>query len=335
MNKKPAIFIIIGFLLVALGVGYLMLGQEKPVVKSDLEKVDVQLKWVHQSQFAGMYAAKEKGFYEEEGLDVSFIPYSFDDASPVSAVVDGRALFGVADSTQLITERQNGFNVKAIGVIFKKGPSTIYSLKENNIRKPKDLIGKTVGVQPTIDIQKMFELFLKKTDIKKSEVTIVDTGYDAQDLLDGKIDASTGYIINEPHQVIEAGYEVNTMIMADYGVGLYGDLLFTTDELILSRPDLVESFLRASLRGWQYAIENTNETVNFVLQYATDRTKSHETYMLNQAIPLVCAGNEPIGWMNEAEWERIQNILFDAGLILNKSEPGSFCTMQFLNRIFQ
>ena len=335
MNKKSSIFIIIGFLLVVLGIGYLILGQEKPVVKSDLEEINVQLKWVHQSQFAGMYVAKEKGFYEEEGLDVNFMPYSFDDVSPITAVADGRALFGVGDSTQLITERQNGFNVKSIGVIFKKGPSTIYSLKENNIRKPKDLIGKTVGVQPTIDIQKMFELFLKKTDIKKSEVTIVDTGYDAQDLLDGKVDASTGYIINEPHQVIDAGYEVDTMLMADYGVGLYGDLLFTTDELISSRPDLVESFLRASLRGWQYAIENVDESVNFVLQYATDRTKSHETYMLNQAIPLVYTGDEPIGWMSEVGWESVQNILFDVDLIPKKVDPGDFYTMQFLNRIFQ
>lgn len=90
----------------------------------------------------------------------------------------------------------------------------------------------------------------------------------------GTVDVATGYAGNEPHQAIQAGHEVNIILMADYGTNMYGDVLFATEDTINKKPELVEHFLRATLKGWQYAIENQEEAVGIILKYATDKTKA-------------------------------------------------------------
>ncbi|MBU1132220.1 ABC transporter substrate-binding protein [Patescibacteria group bacterium] len=304
------------------------------IMPKNLTPATVKLKWLHQSQFAGMYVAKEKGYYSREGLNVDLAPFSFEEPT-IDAVAEGKADFGVTGADELIIARSKGLPLKAIAVIYKINPYCAYSLKESGIVAPQDFVGKRIGLAQGIAANSPYFLMMKKLDIDRGNITEIVTGYDSTELLNGSVDVLTGYIINEPHQVLEQGKQVNTILSADYGVNIYADVLFTRDDILNENPLLAEKFLRATLDGWRYAIENIEESVGITLKYATDRTESHELYMLRTSIPLINTGKSPIGFMEESEWENAQNILLEQNLLTKKIDIHDVYTMDVFNKISQ
>jgi len=324
--------LIIGFLLSIIFLsGCTQVAEEKP-----LQEINVKLKWLHQAQFAGNYMAAEKGFYAEEGLKANLEAFSFEDTS-IDSVVKGDASFGITSASELVLARLQGKPLKAIGVIFKINPDCAYSLKERGIEKPQDFMGKTVGIEPGVSGEVSYSVMMNRLGLDRTKVNEMYIGYDATELLNGTTDVSLGYIINEPHQAIEAGKDINIILFADYGVNMYADVLFATEDTINNNPELVEKFLRATLNGWQYAIENEDETVDVILKYATDRTKSHEAYMLKTEIPLIHTGESPLGWMDEEGWEQVQGVLLTEGIIeeQDKKLAQEFYTSEFLEKIYE
>ncbi|MBA4319227.1 MAG: thiamine biosynthesis protein, partial [Flavobacterium sp.] len=297
-----------------------------------LEKITVQLKWLHQAQFAGNYVAKEKGFYKEEGLDVNLVPFSFENPT-IDAVRDGKAMFGITSADELIVARAKGAPLKAFAVIYKVNPACTYSLKKSGITKPSDFIGKTVGLKAGGSGIFLYPAMMKKLGIDRGKIKEIVIGYDATELLKGLVDVSIGYIINEPQQVIAAGQDVNTILMADYGVGTYADVVFATEDTINNQPSLVEHFLRATIKGWQYAIEHNEEAVNDTLKYATTSNQTKQLYMLKQSIPLIHTGESPIGWMEKTKWEQVYNILLEQKIIDNPISIEDVYTMDLLKKI--
>jgi len=296
------------------------------------EEVTVKLKWLHQAQFAGMYVAVEKGFYEEQNLTVNLLPFTFEEPT-IDAVIQGQADFGVKSASEIILAREEGEPVKAIAVIFKYSPLCLYSLKESGISKPQDILGKTVGLKPG-QITIAYQVMMNKLEIDRSQITETLVGYSVEELINGTVDVATGFSINEPHQVIEAGYEVNIMLFEDYGVQVYDDVLFAAEDTIINNPDLVERFLRATLKGWQYAIENEEEAIDFVLKYAPESNRGHEAYMLSQSVPLIHTGSSQIGWMESERWAYTSNVLLEAGVIDGELDISDAYAMQFLEEIY-
>jgi len=296
------------------------------------EEVTVKLKWLHQAQFAGMYVAVEKGFYEEQNLTMNLLPFTFEEPT-IDAVIQGQADFGVKSASEIILAREEGEPVKAIAVIFKYSPLCLYSLKESGISKPQDILGKTVGLKPG-QITIAYQVMMNKLEIDRSQITETLVGYSVEELINGTVDVATGFSINEPHQVIEAGYEVNIMLFEDYGVQVYDDVLFAAEDTIINNPDLVERFLRATLKGWQYAIENEEEAIDFVLKYAPESNRGHEAYMLSQSVPLIHTGSSQIGWMESERWAYTSNVLLEAGVIDGELDISDAYAMQFLEEIY-
>lgn len=321
--------IIIIVVLAGLAIAYFNKDKLENISMKQRETVNVQLKWLHQSQFAGMYVAKEKGFYAEEGLDVNLLPFDFN-TDIEESVLNGEMDFAVTGGSELMRAIEDGKKVRAIAAIYKKTPYTLYTLEKNNIDNPDDFKNKTIGIQPNTDGEILLKVMLKSLGISEDDLDIVETGYDANDLINGDIDISSGYIINEPQQAINAGFSVNTFLMADYGANLYGDTLIASQDLIDNDPELVQRFVRATLEGWQYAIENPKEAVDIVLKYTTDRTKEHERYMILQSIPLIDTGKSPIGLMQAEEWQRNIDLLLNQGIIQNAIEPDTIFTNQFI-----
>jgi NitT/TauT family transport system substrate-binding protein len=335
-NKKMLIiFSVVLILIVGVVVWWLVFQKRNnDNVPKDLYTVKLKLKWTHQAQFAGNYMAIEKGFYKNEGLSVELIPFSYEDTA-IEAVVGGRADFGIAGADEVILARAEGKSVKAIAVIYKVSPVVAYVLKTSGIDRPQDFIGKTVGLQKGVNTEYLYFAMMKKLGIDRSKIKEVAIGYDARELTEGKVDVSTGYLINEPHLAMEAGFPVNMILMADYGVNMYADVLFTTDEMIKTKPEIVEKMLKSTLAGWQYAIEHEQEAVNVTLEYATNSTKSHETYMLSTSVPLINLGLSKLGWMELSAWEQAQNILFEQKLLKNKIEVSQAFTMDFLEAVYK
>ncbi|MFH1408820.1 MAG: ABC transporter substrate-binding protein [Nanoarchaeota archaeon] len=306
--------------------------------QQELEDITLKLKWVHQAQFAGNYIAKEKGFYEEEGLHVAIDPFTFETPT-IPAVVEGKAMFGITGADELIIARSKGVPIKAIAVIYKVNPVCAYALAESGITSPSDFVGKTVGIERAsdgtdINIGILYMAMMNKLGIDREQINEITIGYDATELLNGETDVSTGYIINEPHMAIEAGHEVNTILMADYGVNMYADVLVATDDTINNHPELVTKFLRATLKGWQYAIENEEEAVDIILTYAPDRTRSHELYMLQRSIPLIHTGDSQLGIMDLQKWNDVQDILLAQGVLENPISIDEAYTTKFLDEVY-
>ena len=300
---------------------------------NEFTPVEVKLKWLDQAQFAGNYVAKEKGFYASEGLKADLVPFSFEDPT-IDAVANGTAMFGITGADELLLARARGLPLKAFAVIYRTNPVCAYSLKEKGVTKPQDFIGKTVGLEKGTNVEYLYYAMMSRLGIDRSQINEVVIGYDASELLNGTTDVSTGYIINEPDQAIEAGHEVNTILMVEYGVNMYADVLFAREDTINNHPELVEKFLRATLKGWQYAIEHEDEAVDITLKYDVNGSRSHEAYMLHNSIPLISTGEAPIGWMDKSGWEQVQNILEEQKILNRTMNVDDAYTTVFLEKIY-
>lgn len=329
MNKK--IIIAILAILIISGASLWLYNKQN---SHTLQDVTLKLKWINQAQFAGNYVAMNKGFYAREGLRVVTAPFTFESPA-IDAVVNGSADFGITGADELVLARAKGMPIKAIAVIYKTNPVAAYALRESGIIKPQDFIGKRVGLERGLNVEYLYAAMMAKLGIDRSKVKEMTIGYDAKELLAGETDVSTGYIINEPNQVVEAGKEVTTILMADYGVNMYADVLFAREDTLQSKPDLVGRFLKATLDGWQYAIEHESEAVDMTLLYATTSSRTHEAYMLTASVPLIATGDSPLGWMDEAGWRNVQDILLEQKLLDTPITVTDVYTMQFLDSVYE
>ena len=302
--------------------------------KTDLMPIQLRLKWLNQAQFAGNYVAVEKGFYREQGLSVTTVPFNYGD-SPIDAVLAGKAQFGIAGADEIMIARTAGKPVKAIAVIYRTSPVVAFSLKNSGITRPQDFIGKRVGIERGQNVEYLYKAMMSKLKIDRSKIKEVTLGTDASELINGSVDVSTGYIINEPQLVVEAGKDVNIILMADYGVNMYADVLFTTDAMAQTKPEIVQEMTKATIDGWQYAIEHPSEAIDDTMKYVTTSSRTHQEYMFSTSAPLINTGTVKLGEMDISGWQQVQNILFDQKLISKKIDVRDAYTLQFLNTVYK
>ena len=162
----------------------------------------------------------------------------------------------------------------------------------------------------------------------------LDVGYDLSPFLAGEVDIYPGYITNEVLTARKQGYEVKLILPGDYGVHLYGDTLVTTDQSTEENPDLVLRFLRATLRGWQWAIENPEEAGPLALKYDSELDAAHQVAQMEAFVPLVHTGEDHIGWMKGEVWQGIYDILAQQGLLDEVFDVEDVYTMEFLEKVY-
>ena len=249
------------------------------LLEANNQQVSLQLKWHHQFQFAGFYMAKEKGFYADHNIDLELIEYTKGN-NPTKDVKKGKITFGIANS-RLIYEKLQGSKTVALFTVFQKSPSVILSLKNSNIKELKDLYGKTIEVpsnsiyDPSLNV--MFRILNNKFNKKQST-------FDIKDLIAKKTDAISAYISNEQYRLKEKGYEVSIIDPANYGFDYYSDIVFTSQKYLKKNPEVVENFSKASIRGWRYAFENIEETVNLILKKYNTQNKTKKSLLFEAKV---------------------------------------------------
>ncbi|MHA1444951.1 MAG: ABC transporter substrate-binding protein, partial [Candidatus Hodarchaeales archaeon] len=216
-----------------------------------------------QAQFAGMYAAAQKVFYEEEGINVSFLEGGIG-VNEVEIVFSGEADFGLIWGVDLFKAEAENIQVTAIAVVNQISPSVYISLKESGIEKPQDFINKKVGVRPGSGAEIRHIAMLKNLGINSSDVIEVPVGYNMTLFFNGEVDVWPGYITGEVIEAEEKGYEVNIINSEEYGVHIYTNVLFTTDEMITNNSDLVQRFLDATIKGKNKFLWYTLESMKLV-----------------------------------------------------------------------
>lgn len=280
------------------------------------QKVTLQLKWHHQFQFAGYYAAQAQGYYEQEGLDVA-IREGNAQRMPITEVLAGRADYGVSDADVLLAYLQ-GKPLVALGTIFQHSPYILMTRADSGIRAPSDLRGKAIMLDDEQGIAQIKAMF-KREGMRLDAVTVLRHTWNNQDLIDGRVAAISAYSTVEPYQMRHKGVEPGMIRAMDYGIDFYGDTLFTTQQEIEQNRDRVAAFRRASLKGWEYAMAHPEEIIELILKMPGVRDRGITRELLRyeaQAMrQLVLPGLVDIGHMNPGRWETIARIYADVGAI--------------------
>ena len=297
----------------------------------ELTSVTVQLRWTHNAQFAGVYAAEQNGYYAAEGLAVTLVEGGAN-MDFIQPVLDGKAQFGISNADALILARGDNKPVRAIATIFRRSPTVFFALVESGIKRPQDFIGKKVRVVPLSAA--ITDSMMARAGVRRDQYTAVNIAANLAPLLAGEIDVSLGFLTNEVITAQRAGYKLNLIYPDDYGVHFYADVLFTTDDLIAQNPDLVRRFTRATLKGWTFAVENPTAIGAFAQKYKADADKELENAKMIASLPLVNTGEDHIGWMKPEVWAGMEKTLREQGVLTKTVTLTDVYTMQFLNEVY-
>ena len=297
------------------------------------DELTLQLKWVTQGQFAGYYAAQDQGFYEEEGLDVTIKPGG-PDIAPAQVLAGGGADVIVDWMPSALATREKGVPVVNIAQPFKRSGMMLTCLKETGIETPEDLRGRTLGVwffgneYPFLSWMSHLGI---PTDGSENGVKVLKQGFNVDPLLQGQADCISTMTYNEYGQVLDAGIkpeELVTFKYEDEGVATLEDGLYVLEQ-DLEDPefrDKLVRFVRASMKGWDWAAENPDEAAEIVLENdATGaQTEKHQKRMVREIAKLTEGSN---GELDPEDYERTVEILLEGGsdpVITERPDEGAW-----------
>jgi len=302
-------------------------GKQQP---GELRLLKVGLSWVHEAQFAGLYWADQKGFYEKEGLAVELIPYQPDE-DLAQELVDGKYDFVIMQTDTLLQAREKGLKIKALFADYRLMPTCYFSKKKANITKPEDLVGKTVGVAYS-ERYPLVAMLMNK-GINPGEVNIVDREYSYKALADDTFDVEAGWI-TDGISVESAIGAYNVIHPYNYGINWYADLIVTSEEMIKKESKLVEAFIRMTAKGWEKAMENLDEAALLTQKYDPDIDAEHLKFVLRVSSSLICVGDRYIGWMEGFVFQQAQDSLLNQGIIQKPLSIDELYTLEFLNKVY-
>jgi len=245
----------------------------------NLEKVSLQLEWKHQFEFAGFYTALEKGYYKDVGLDVEI--KEFEDGINISQdVIDGKSTFGLSSSA-LILEKLKNRPVVLIASYFKQNALALVT--KPNIKTPADLKNKKIMALDWEMGHTSLGVMLKDFGIEKDDYTLIPHDFKIDKFINNEIDAMSIFITSQPFELNKLGVEYNILNPANFGIYSYDEELFTSENIIYKNPKMVENFINASNKGWEYAFKNKKEIVDLIYnKYTKRKTKESLLYEANK-----------------------------------------------------
>jgi len=230
-----------------------------------LQKVSIQLDWKYQFEFAGYIAAKEKGFYKDVGLDVKLVKYHNNDI--VKDIVNGKYDFGVTDST-LIIQRLKGKPIKLIASMFKRSAFVIIVSPE--IKKLKELENKSLMLSKS---DYAILEFLKSQGVDIHKIKFFPQTYTITPFVEKKVDGFSAYITDQPYLLDQKHIKYRIINPTDYNALMYQGELFTTEKFAKNNPVLVDNFKKATIKGWEYALNHKEELAEIIYEkYSKDKT---------------------------------------------------------------
>ena len=234
-----------------------------PLLSKELKKVTLQLSWFNQFQFAGYYIAKEKGFYKELGLDVEIKPFAFGIDIP-QEVSQGNIDFAVGRET-LILERSKQHDIVALYALFQATPLVLLSTEQSGIKRINDF--KDKKMMTTIDDASEVSLkaMIRSHNVRLDEIQFLKHSHNIADLFNQKTDVISAYISKAPYELNSLDIKYHIFDPKNYGFDLYSDFLYTSNQMINNNISTVKLFKEASLRGWNYAYSNSEQTVDLIV----------------------------------------------------------------------
>ncbi|GGC05730.1 hypothetical protein GCM10011352_34890 [Marinobacterium zhoushanense] len=285
----------------------------------------MQLKWFNSFQFAGYYMAKEKGFYADAGLDVEIIERD-PKFNNIEQLIAGDADYGVADSS-LLLYRADGKPVRVMASIFQHSPLVFVAHKSADIFGPQDLQGKRISYQKGLDDASLLSM-LQEGGVNEGDFEFVPLDFTGQAFIDGKVDATSAYLSNQPFRLRELGIDFTILNPHNYGIDFYGDILFATDATLSEYPERSRRFMQASIKGWEYALEHPQETIGtLIAKYNPQRSREHLEYEADVIRRMVNPSLVEIGYTSPGRFYRIAQIYQSLGKLEEKQAEEALKTL--------
>jgi NitT/TauT family transport system substrate-binding protein len=298
-------------------------------------KITLQLQWFPQAQFAGYFAALDKGFYSDEGLDVTILPGAVD-IVPATVVASGKAQFGISWVPRMLAPRESGADMQVIAQVFQRSATTQVSFKTSGIDSVDDFKGKKIG---NWGFGNEFELLagIRKHGMDPAkDVTLVPQQFDMNAFVAGEIDAAQAMTYNEYAQVLEkinpktgklfTADDLNVIKWEDEGVSMLQDAIFASEAWLkqTGNSDIAVKFLKASFKGWIFCRDSPAECVDIVLKHDAKLPKGHQTWQLNEINRLIWPSPNGIGIMDPAAFDRTVQIAIDSKVLKAKPTGSAF-----------
>ncbi|MGA0024111.1 MAG: diguanylate cyclase [Burkholderiales bacterium] len=283
------------------------------------EKVVLQLKWKHQFQFAGYYAAAEKGYYRDAGFAVD-IREVREGQDPVDSVIDGQVDYGIGAS-ELALHRGLGRPVVVLAVILQHSPLVLIA-RGGGVKSVHDLVGKRVMLLPQ---ETELYAYLQREGMARKDITEVAHSFAIDDLVQGRVEAHSGYSTDEPFLLKRMGFPHSLYSPRSSGIDFYGDTLFTSVRVLKRDPQRVAAFREASLRGWQYAMEHPEEIADLILaRYSKRHSREHLLFEAEEMRRLMQPHLIRIGHVNPGRWRSIAGVYSEFGMLPQKYSLDGF-----------
>ena len=281
----------------------------------NLKKITIQLSWFDQFQFAGYYMAKEKGFYKDLGLDVEIKPFEFGIDIP-KEVSDGKIDFAVGRET-LILERTKNRNIVALYALFQASPLILITTKESGINTINDFSNKKIMTTIDDSSEVSLKAMIISNKVKVEDLNFLKHTHNINDLLNKNTDVISAYISKAPFQLNQKSVEYNIFDPKKFGFDMYSDMLYTSENLINSDLNAVLLFKKASLKGWEYAYSNIQESANLIYEkYNSEKlTKAELIYEGTELKKLSYFKTANLGEIKKDKIQRIYDLYNLMGLV--------------------
>lgn len=290
---------------------------------SELEAVSVKFSWHDNSQFLGFYVAQERGYYAEEGLVVTAIPLS--DSSEMDTtprlVADGEIDFGVGGLALLLDHRD--LAITAIATVYQYSPGVLFARADSGITTPADFSGKTVAIKSE-SWKAVVKTMLVQVGLTLDDVTAVPSGFDMTPFYEGEVEVWAGFLTNEVVRARQRGLDLVTFPAYEYGAKYNDNMIYTSREVLADDPDRATRFLRATLRGWEWAMANPGEAVDIMLERFPEMATEADFHLTSfqASIPLILPGGVSLGTLD-----------CSAPQYMGEPLPDEFCSDEILRRV--
>lgn len=296
------------------------------------DDVTLQLKWVTQAQFAGYYVAKDKGFYEAEGLNVTIKPGG-PDIAPAQVIAGGGADVVLDWMPSALASREKGLALVNIAQPFKSSGMMLTCRKDAGVSSPDDFVGKTLGVW-FFGNEYPFLSWMSKlglaTDGSDGGVTVLKQGFNVDPILQGQAACVSTMTYNEYWQIIDAGLSPDDLVVFKYedqGVATLEDGMYVLEDNLKDPvfADKMVRFVRASMKGWKWAESNAAEAAGIVLENDASgaQTEEHQVRMMGEIAKLTAGSN---GALDPADFDRTVASLMSGGSdpVITKMPEGAW-----------
>ena len=310
----------------------------------ELTPASLQLQWFVQAQFAGYYAAKDLGYYEDNCIDVTILEGGVD-IVPQTVLAQGGADFALAWVPKALSSREQGASIVDIAQVFQRSGTLQVAWADSGIESPADFKGKKIGNWGFGNEYEIFAALGEEGLDPASDVELVQQQFDMVALLNREIDAAEAMTYNEYAQLLEAvnpdtgelytADDFNVINYADYGVGMLQDAIWASGKRLQDDDyaDLAQRFVTASFEGWIYCRDNPEECAEIVTDNGSQLGASHQLWMMNEVNKLIWPSPDGIGIVDSGEWEQTVDISLNSpnleGATVITSEPEDAYTNEF------